>query len=66
VAGALYAAHHGGVGGANKYYLKGVDTSDRFLTGESVGKSARLMEHEYGRGKYLNENSREIADITKI
>lgn len=63
VAAKLYAAHHGGVGGANKFFLQGVDTKDVYLPSESIGKSASYMQSEYSSGKYLTEKSNEIADM---
>ena len=51
VASKLYAAHHGGVGGANQFFLKNKDTSDFAFAGASVGKSAALMATAYETGK---------------
>jgi len=51
VASKLYAAHHGGVGGANEFFLKNKDTTDFAFANASVGKSASLMATAYETGK---------------
>ena len=61
IAAKLYAAHHGGVGGANKYFLQGIDTRDTYLPNESIGKSASYMQSEYSSGQYLRNQSNEVA-----
>jgi hypothetical protein len=48
VSGRLYAAHHGGVGGAVKFFKEGTDTADRYLSGASVGRSAMVIAQAYG------------------
>jgi hypothetical protein len=66
VASRLYAAHHGGVGGAKALFLQGKDTNDKYLTGASVGKSASNMASLYSSGSApsgatINEASVAIA-----
>ena len=51
VASKLYAAHHGGVGGANQFFLKNKDTADFAFANASVGKSASLMATAYETGQ---------------
>ena len=51
VAAKLYAAHHGGVGGASKFFKENKDTADFAFAGASVGKSAALMATAYETGK---------------
>ena len=51
IASKLYAAHHGGVGGANEFFLKNKDTADFAFAGASVGKSAALMAKAYETGQ---------------
>jgi hypothetical protein len=46
----LYAAHHGGVGGAKALFLEGKDTKDIYLPNASVGKSATNMASLYSSG----------------
>jgi len=46
----LYAAHHGGVGGAKALFLEGKDTKDTYLSNASVGKSATNMASLYSGG----------------
>lgn len=50
VASRLYAAHHGGVGGANALFLKGESRGDKYLSGASTGKSAEKMASLYSGG----------------
>jgi len=51
IAAKLYAAHHGGVGGASKFFKENKDTADFAFAGASVGKSAALMATAYETGK---------------
>ena len=51
IAAKLYAAHHGGVGGASKFFKENKDTADFAFAGASVGKSASLMATAYETGK---------------
>jgi len=51
IAAKLYAAHHGGVGGASKFFKENKDTTDFAFAGASVGKSAALMATAYNTGK---------------
>jgi hypothetical protein len=51
IAAKLYAAHHGGVGGASKFFTEKKDTADFAFAGASVGKSAALMATAYETGK---------------
>jgi hypothetical protein len=51
VAAKLYAAHHGGVGGASKFFKENKDTADFAFSGASVGKSAALMATAYETGQ---------------
>jgi hypothetical protein len=51
IAAKLYAAHHGGVGGASKFFKENKDTADFAFSGASVGKSAALMATAYETGK---------------
>ena len=53
ISGALYAAHHGGVGGAIKLYKHGEDTHDKYLANSSVMRSAAWMNQQYGQGLQL-------------
>jgi hypothetical protein len=50
IASRLYAAHHGGVGGANALFLKGESRGDKYLSGASTGKSAEKMASLYSGG----------------
>ena len=50
VASRLYAAHHGGVGGANALFLRGESRGDKYLSGASTGKSAEKMASLYSGG----------------
>jgi len=50
LASKLYAAHHGGAGGAAKYFKEGKDTVDFAFSNASVGKSATLMASAYEKG----------------
>jgi hypothetical protein len=50
VASRLYAAHHGGVGGANALFLRGESRGDRFLSAANTGKSAATMASLYSGG----------------
>lgn len=43
----LYAAHHGGVGGAENLFVKGVDTRDNYFNNASVKTSADKMRLAY-------------------
>ena len=66
IASRLYAAHHGGVGGAKALFLEGKDTKDKYLPGASVGKSATNMASLYSSGSApsgatINEASVAIA-----
>ena len=66
IASRLYAAHHGGVGGAKALFLEGKDTKDKYLTDASVGKSASNMASLYSSGSApsgatINEASVAIA-----
>ena len=66
IASRLYAAHHGGVGGAKALFLEGKDTNDKYLSGASVGKSATNMASLYSGGSApsgatINEASVAIA-----
>lgn len=51
VAARLYAAHHGGVGGATKFFKEGKDTKDFAYANASVGKSAEKMKVSFAGGK---------------
>jgi hypothetical protein len=51
IAAKLYAAHHGGVGGASKFFKENKDTADFAFSGASVGKSAALMATAYETGQ---------------
>jgi hypothetical protein len=51
IAAKLYAAHHGGVGGASKFFKENKDTADFAFAGASVGKSAALMAKAYETGQ---------------
>ena len=51
IAAKLYAAHHGGVGGASKFFKENKDTADFAFAGASVGKSAALMATAYETGR---------------
>jgi len=51
IASKLYAAHHGGAGGAEKLFKQGKDTADFAFAGASVGKSAQLMAKAYETGQ---------------
>lgn len=53
IAGRLYAAAHGGAGGAEKYFVHGKDTRDRAFKNASVGKSYAAMKQHYTQ--YGNE-----------
>lgn len=46
----LYAAHHGGIGGAENLFLRGVDTRDKYLENASVKTSADKMRLSYAGG----------------
>ena len=46
IAGALAAAHHGGIGGATKFYLEGTDTKD-FALNTSIGGTVNKMVSDY-------------------
>lgn len=66
IASRLYAAHHGGVGGAKALFLEGKDTKDKYLPGASVGKSSSNMASLYSSGSApsgatINEASVAIA-----
>jgi hypothetical protein len=66
IASRLYAAHHGGVGGAKALFLEGKDIKDKYLPGASVGKSATNMASLYSSGSApsgatINEASVAIA-----
>jgi len=66
IASRLYAAHHGGVGGAKALFLEGKNTNDKYLPGASVGKSATNMASLYSSGSApsgatINEASVAIA-----
>lgn len=47
IAGRLYAAAHGGAGGAEKYFVHGKDTRDFKFKDASVGKSYASMKQHY-------------------
>lgn len=47
LAARLYAAHHGGVGGATRFFRDGKDTGDFAFAGSSVGGSANKMLAQY-------------------
>lgn len=47
LASRLYAAHHGGVGGATRLFQRGQDTGDFAYAGSSVGGSANKMLAQY-------------------
>lgn len=47
IAGRLYAAAHGGAGGAEKYFVHGKDTRDFKFKDASVGKSYKAMKQHY-------------------
>lgn len=47
IASRLYAAHHGGIGGATNLFEKGKDTKDFAFPDSSVGKSAANMKVSY-------------------
>jgi hypothetical protein len=51
IASKLYAAHHGGVGGASKFFKENKDTKDFAFSSASVGKSAALMATAYETGQ---------------
>jgi hypothetical protein len=66
IASRLYAAHHGGVGGAKALFLEGKNTNDKYLPGASVGKSADNMASLYSGGTVpsgatINESSVAIS-----
>jgi hypothetical protein len=66
IASRLYAAHHGGVGGAKALFLEGKNTNDKYLPGASVGKSATNMASLYSGGSVpsgaaINESSVAIS-----
>jgi murein DD-endopeptidase MepM/ murein hydrolase activator NlpD len=49
LASVLYAAHHGGTGGASKWFLEGRDTKDALFGDKAtVAKSANKMLNSYG------------------
>ena len=61
LASRLYAAHHGGVGGAAKLFLEGKDTADKYLTNASVGKSAEKMKTAFAGSASSRPSSDTIA-----
>ena len=55
IAAKLYAAHHGGVGGAQALYLKGENRQDFAFAGSSVAGSATKMAAAYRTGEISNQ-----------
>jgi hypothetical protein len=70
VSARLYAAHHGGVGGAIKLFKEGKDTADKYLKGASVQKSALSIAQAYGgnlsMGVRLAGNASAASDSPRV
>lgn len=70
VSARLYAAHHGGVGGAIKLFKEGIDTADKYLKGASVQKSALSIAQAYGgnlsMGVRLAGNASAASDSPRV
>jgi hypothetical protein len=54
VSSILYAAHHGGVGGAINLFKHGKDTKDKYLSNSSVARSAMWMSQAMGSSLKMN------------
>lgn len=66
IASRLYAAHHGGAGGAAKLFKEGKDTRDFAFESASVGTSAEFMKSAYGgKGSILEQGSVQVSDANK-
>lgn len=66
IASRLYAAHHGGAGGAAKLFKEGKDTRDFAFESASVGTSAEFMKSAYGgKGSILEQGSVQVTDANR-
>lgn len=66
VSGALYAAHHGGVGGAIALYKHGENRKDKYLANSSVLQSAAWMTQQFGQGLQLPVRLKPSTEMASI